>query len=702
MDSRRSILIGSLVLTIIIFAIGVLLNHAFDFFRISTIERVMQAHELDTEAYHVERLFTDVFGGEACDVMQTRISDLKKEINTVGNDLGSYSRFSFFKKKDFDYLKRKYFLLELKFFALIKRLNKECGDLYLPVVFFYEIDDDPSERQGFILEDLSKEYEQEVIVLTLDKDYKDEPLVSLLASVYNVSTAPTLIIGEKKYEGFFSTGELNATIIKFLRRADPYAKDIDFKFTINATGIDEGVLMSQLESIREDESASLWARGDATLVLGRLLKNDDLVCKSLEYFGKINSSDPEEQALVYETFAALDCGLNRNAFLREAAANWRKAGNFPRAELEEKIANSERVIHSFDPLALNNSAQLVPLLNASPNAKSVVLGTTKVVLDENSVVLSQVDRVYRDWLGGQLASPFGPELLATFSERRTYNQSELLPEIGWHEGARLKELKSINFTHFVGPGTLVARSGDKWFAVDDQGIFRFEVPKDKLLYPTTRFLRKDLAIIIDNHGINMLVEQAIRKNATAVVGCCDNPSKIYAAEYLAKRNISVVCFTDKYLFQAIGHDLNILGSPPIRIFGGKAILGNQPIKISVKEKILAVNSSDSVFSLWYYQTPASYMSVLEDALPINVTYFTLNDFNQMDLAVMAARLTNASVIATRIFNSADYFAVKGWLEENSNNKAILFHSSAYPYGYKLFQEFPKQTTFDDPNPQVLT
>src|SRR3990172_2671245 len=154
MDKKTKILGRSLLLTILIFAVGILLNHAFDAFRISIIEDVMIAHEIDTEAYRVERFFTETFGEEQCEIMVARISDLKKEIRKVGEDLGSYSRFSFFRRKDYDYLKRKYFLLELRFLALIQKLNKDCDKPYLPIIFFYEIDQDESERQEFILQDL--------------------------------------------------------------------------------------------------------------------------------------------------------------------------------------------------------------------------------------------------------------------------------------------------------------------------------------------------------------------------------------------------------------------------------------------------------------------------------------------------------------------------------------------------------------------
>lgn len=704
MDERKKILWWSLLLTILIFAAGILLNHLFDAFRISIIEDVMMAHEIDSEAYRVERFFTETFGGEACEIMIGRISDLKKEVRKVGEDLGSYSRYSFFRKKDYDYLKRKYFLLELRFLALIQKLNKECDKPYLPIIFFYEIDQDESERQGFILQDLSEDYDQQLIILSLDKDYKDEPLVKLLATSYNVTKAPTLIIDNQPYVGLTYTGMLNATIQKFLRRADPYAQEIDFSFTPRAAGIDIQRLLSQMEAIANNETMDPFARGDATLVIGRITKNETRICESLQFYDKVKSTNREEMALVYETSASLGCGRNRAAFLRAAAKEWRALGNAHRAELVEKIARGARPRINFDERALEANTTVLtgyksPILPnlTKTNATTVTIGTTTITLNSTSTIVSQDDRVYRDWLGGQMENPYGPRVLVTFSERLSYNQSELLPEIGWHEGGRIRELKKINLTHIPAVGTLVARQGNRWFAVDGNGTFSFEVPKDKLYYPTTRFLRRDLAVIIDSHGVNMVVEQAVRYNATAVVSDCDHPGKVYAAQYLSNHGISVICLPDKYVYLALGHGLSLAGSPPIIIKDGQAIVGNRPIKITTQDVIVAVNSTDTAYALWYYQTPASYMSALSQAIALNISYVTLDQFGQMENVTQKAREVGATVLATRVFNSQDYNAVKSWLDENPSRKVILFHSASYPYGQKIFREYTR-ATFDDPNP----
>jgi len=705
MNKNNAIILKSLLITILIFSTGVILNHFFDFYRIDVINNVMRDHELDSDAYRVETLFTEVFDEEACDVMTARFFGLKEEIKKVGTDLSTYSRFSIFRKNDYDALKREYILLQLKFYSLLKQLNIDCGQPYLPILFFYQIDQDESERQGFILEDLAATYDKQLIVLSIDKNYKDEPLVPLLVEHYGINQTPAIVINDNVTFGLQYVGQINSTVQQFVRRADPNAKEINFLLTPEAADISFEKIIEETRKIAENESLDSFARGDAYLVIGRLSQNSTIICDSLAFYDKVNSTNPEERALAYETIASLGCGRNRPAFLKLASLEWKKTGNKYRAEIIDKLSKGERIKLNFDQHAITSNATVIsgyktaitPQINET-NATSVTLGNTKLILNNSSILLSQDDRVYRDWLSGQISNPYGPKILSTFSERLTYNEQELMPEIGWHEGGRIKELETINLTHKVAVGTLVAKYNNRWFAVDDNGVFRFEVPIDKISYPTTRFLRPDLAVVIDTHGMNMLVEQAIRNNATAVIACCDHPGKIYAAKYLSERNITSICYPDKYLFLALGHDINALGSPPQEKINETFVLGNRPITITTKDRIIAVNSTDDSYALWYYQTPASYFSTLSQFIPLNVTYVAMNQFGQMNKVVDTAKSLNASIIATRVFNKDDYIQIKNWLDEDSTHKTILFHSAPYPYGQLLFNQYKNQTSFDDPNP----
>ncbi len=692
MRSSRVILL-SFFLTVLIFATGILINYGLDFLRLDAIAGTMTDHEIDAAGYRLQEAFADMVGGDRCSIMEQRIAQLKSEIQDVGRELGSYSGFSFFKKKDFDYLKRKYFLLEMQFYTLLESLNKDCHEPYMPILFFYRIDDPVSERQGYTLEDLSKAYERNVVVLSFDKDYEDEPLVGLLRQRFGIDTAPTIIINGEKREGEMFLGELNATVLRWLRRADQAARDHDFTYTPISAGIDPAELDAGLAAAFPN--ATSFAKGDILLVRGRLAGNASLICAALEHYDEAarTAQTGEERALLHETVASLGCGRNIPAWLRMAAEEWRAINASWRADALGALADG-RFLPSIEPLRIE------PNLNIAGDG--VTLGGSTLMIRPGDSVISQVDRVTRDWLGEQLPQdPDDGQILTTFSERLRYNETELRADIGWHEGAIMRDLAALGASTATAVGTMAVRDADGgWYAPDETGVFRFEVPLDKVLYPTTRFLREDVAIIIDTHGINMLVEQSLRNQADVVIGCCDHPGKIAAAAYLSERNVSVICPPDKFAYLALGNGADLYPSPPMRVENGTAIFGGRPISLARGEKVVAVNATSLPYALWYYQTPAAYFSTLGPAAGLSVTYVTIDGFGQLSNVTRVADRLGADVIGVRVFNSQDYNDVAAWLRKDASRRAVLFHSAPYPYGKLLFRDFPAQTTFGDVNPII--
>ena len=114
-----------------------LINYSLDFFRLGSIMKVMQDHEISSEAYLTEESFIETFGGDKCETLNNKINLLKKEIEEVGVELSGYGQISFFRKNDYDYLERKYFLLQLKFLSSIGKLNRDCNAPYISILFFY-------------------------------------------------------------------------------------------------------------------------------------------------------------------------------------------------------------------------------------------------------------------------------------------------------------------------------------------------------------------------------------------------------------------------------------------------------------------------------------------------------------------------------------------------------------------------------------
>jgi len=712
---QKHIFFTSILLTLLIFSVGVIINYSLDFVRLDEVSSVISDHDLSTQSYLLEQEFLDVFGGNECRMLRKSMAELNLEMQKVGIDMDHYGGKSIFKKGDFEDMRRKFFLLELRYYTLILIYNQKCTEPFIPVLFFYKVDGADSVTQGYILEDITKSHKNDVAILNFDVDFADEPLIELIKFRYNVTSVPLVVVNDiDRFEGLTYAGVINASINRHFRdmQTDIFYDEFDIAFTLRATGVNKSEFIENYRAML-DKNLSEFAMGDVKLVLGRLTENNTLICDSLRHYDNAISSNSEQNAVIFETIAAIGCNRNKGVFYNLAAEEWEKAGSEVRAGLDKMLA--EKGISAVSGLnySITDPADefAVFSLTVPVNTSGFMIGVSSQRLDKDDIIVSQVDRVTRDWLSYQLADPSlesgevrgdTDSILTTFSERLIYDDEELRPDIGWHEGARIKELRETGLEHHTAVGTVVLLVNGSWYAMNDKGVFMFEVPIDKVLYPTTRFFSSDLAMIVDTHGVNAIVEQAVRKNASVVVACCDNPSKIQAALYLDRKGISTVCFTDKYLPLAMGSTAKILGSPPIKhiddIDDDYIILGYRPVEFLTNESFIVMDATTDKFAMSYYKTSKYYFKELSKYVPLNITYVTVTGFNQMDNVVGKAEELGSDVIAARVYNSDDYDNLKEWLEQDKNHRLILFHSMAYPYGHLIMDEFPEQTTFDDIRP----
>jgi len=204
---RKYLLVSSFVIAILIFSSGLFVGYSLDTFKVNDILSATQQNELSTESYLTELQFIDVFGGNKCSLLVSRVDEIKTVLGETRTKLAKYG-VSFAKKQDFDYLKRKHVISQIRFMLLIEGLNTECGADYDTILFFYEIDQQSSSNQGYALDKLGGQNDK-LVVLSFDLNYKDEALTDLLATKYDIESTPQIVINEKTLEsGFVSEEEL--------------------------------------------------------------------------------------------------------------------------------------------------------------------------------------------------------------------------------------------------------------------------------------------------------------------------------------------------------------------------------------------------------------------------------------------------------------------------------------------------------------
>lgn len=427
------------------------------------------------------------------------------------------------------------------------------------------------------------------------------------------------------------------------------------------------------------------ADADRRYLLTRVEKSRSALCDARRAFESARRSiaDPDRRLLVEETlaFTSGECGGDITRSFGRAAGAAEMAEHPLKARIYEQLA-----LGRFEPVF--GEAEIRTKLTAPEGATGFVLGESAIRIKAGERIGVQVDRTMRDWLSYRLSWDFS---------RRAPTHDEL---IEWHEGARLRDvLEEVPARIVPLSGTIVVRSGERWLAADENGVFRFEVIPDKVDYPTTRTIG-NVALLVDTHGISSLAGPALEEGVPLVVGCCDTIYKAQAASWLAARGVDVYFPCDRHVGSLLGYEGRgtLIGSAPVRGEDGTAVIGDRPVRFSVSETIV-VEDARLPGPLQYYDAPGRYFHRLAETLPMKAEFVTVTGAGQAGAIVRRAEELDARAIAVRVWNAEDASPVRAWLRASPSHRAVLFHSAPYPAGYALFSEFPKQTTFGDPRPR---
>lgn len=439
-----------------------------------------------------------------------------------------------------------------------------------------------------------------------------------------------------------------------------------------------------LEFYRQYRRPDPLVMADVRYILWRASSNPNCDARS-EYRGVAKRDpDPQRRWIAYSILGmgAQECGEDGSSDLKSAADLAEKLGLA--AEAANLAAAARGELHP-------DAAERVTIerrLAAPPGATTLILGSSRIEITPGMRIGAQVDRVARDWVSYQMNWDLSS---------RPFPAGQLIP---YHEGALLQAVAAQSRVEIYPlTGTLIAKINGQWFAPDEKGHFRFNVLGDKVQYPTTHE-RGDLAWIEDTHGISALVGQAIERRLQMVVACGDSEGKAEAADYLSHHGIHVVFPGDRYQDLLLGYTGPgvLIGTAPVRAVEGQTVIGDQPVRFSLRETIV-VEDTNRPFPMQYYDAPARYFRKLNSFVPLRIAYVLVEGPDQVDKILEQARKQDASAVAVRITTLKEAMRLRAWLERGPRNRAILFHSGLYPYAQPLFRDFPRQVTFGDLRPR---
>ncbi len=206
MDSRKYII--AFVITAVIFGTAIFISDMLNRNKIANIAAIENRVALDILSSETQFAL----------LQETSCRDvgpgyLSKELGTLNERLTYAETQSGFSESDLEYLRRSYFLLEIKDYLLMKELTEKCGMETAFILYFYSTESECEDcvRMGYVLTALREKY-PELRVYSFNYN-EDLAALDTLKSIYKIENElPALIINGRAYYGFRSIEDLEAEV----------------------------------------------------------------------------------------------------------------------------------------------------------------------------------------------------------------------------------------------------------------------------------------------------------------------------------------------------------------------------------------------------------------------------------------------------------------------------------------------------------
>jgi hypothetical protein len=187
--------------TTLIFILGVILGSYITESKFLDIQNQLQKNILDSQSFELElSMLNELKNASLCDYIAQRLPDIIENKVKLGRrfDVGDIP------EENADILKKEYTNFLFRFLLLNEIQEKACGIKKPKILFFPDEESELSRAQGRVLDYMVYTLsDRNLTVFVFNVDWK-EPLIKLMVSTYNITQTPSLVIDDKKYDGFQS------------------------------------------------------------------------------------------------------------------------------------------------------------------------------------------------------------------------------------------------------------------------------------------------------------------------------------------------------------------------------------------------------------------------------------------------------------------------------------------------------------------
>ncbi len=204
--------LSAFVITTMIFVVGLLIGINLTNTRIEKIQKINEEQKADFESLQLQYIYLTT-QNKSCLAFEKTLEQSVYDLENARIKVENYIQAS--ENEELDRIKRNYMLTELRYWLLAQQAKETCGSEKISILYFYQLDQKcPScATQGYILTYLKDIFKEKLLIFSIDMDMPDH-MIEILKNVYNVTTAPSLVIEDKKAEGLTEKEDLKKKLCK--------------------------------------------------------------------------------------------------------------------------------------------------------------------------------------------------------------------------------------------------------------------------------------------------------------------------------------------------------------------------------------------------------------------------------------------------------------------------------------------------------
>ena len=214
---KKSIFLIGLLITSIIFVSILFSNNLINSQREKTVLEKMNQVVGEYENIQTLIFMSEFFGEDsACTGLQSTLSTMDKGLWDLGLKIDLYRQVTENFMQDPFYVEQKteFNRKEVLYFAILKKMKDMCKINQTIVSYFYKKKEycPDCDAQSFVLADIRRDLEKinkddELAIFSFDADLSI-PSINLLIKVYNITTYPSIVVGNTTYSGLYNKKEI--------------------------------------------------------------------------------------------------------------------------------------------------------------------------------------------------------------------------------------------------------------------------------------------------------------------------------------------------------------------------------------------------------------------------------------------------------------------------------------------------------------